>query len=79
MSIALFFILSLGGCEFSGKVDPNIECTNTCDEDSQTCYETCETECADAGGDTDEACDTDCKTVCDDEADSCTLSCTEAE
>ncbi|MDP2310185.1 MAG: hypothetical protein Q8P18_29475 [Pseudomonadota bacterium] len=75
MKIALFLILSLSACTFSGEIEPNIECTNTCADDKETCVETCETACADAGGDTDEACDTDCEVTCTDEYDTCTLEC----
>lgn len=79
MKFALFMMLSLGACTFTGTVDPNVECTGSCDEGKTECYDVCETECADAGGDTDEACDTDCKTECDETYDECTVTCTEEE
>lgn len=76
MKIALFLFLAFAGCKFSGELTPNIDCTNTCDDDQQTCYKTCDTDCVNADGDTDEACDTDCHLTCDDSAEECNLTCT---
>lgn len=73
---SLFF--ALAACTFSGEVTPNVECTQTCDEDQQDCWAVCETDCVNADGDLDEACDTDCHKVCDDDYDSCTVTCTGA-
>lgn len=76
MRYFLPLVLSLAACSFSGEVTPNLECTSSCDDDQQTCYQTCDTDCVNADGDLDQACDTDCHTVCDDDYDSCTISCT---
>ncbi len=70
----LILILSIFGCSFTGKVG-DVECTSTCDNDEDVCYEVCETECVDANGDKDEACDTDCRTECRADWDSCTFTC----
>lgn len=75
MKFALLILLAITGCKFSGEIETDLECTNTCDDDQATCHEECVTECADAGGDTDSACDTDCETVCDETHDECTLTC----
>ncbi len=76
MTAAILFLFSLGGCTFSGKVTPDLECTSVCEDDVQSCYDVCETECVNADGDLDEACDTDCHVECDDEYDTCTVTCT---
>lgn len=74
MNVAILFLLTLAGCSLSGKVG-SLECTSSCDDDEQTCFDVCETECVDAGGNIDEACDTDCHTECTSVWDSCTVSC----
>jgi hypothetical protein len=78
VKLVLLLALSPLGCSFSGEITPNIECTNTCDDEQETCHQVCETDCVNADGDLDEACDTDCRRVCDDDHDSCSLTCTEA-
>lgn len=75
MKIAILAFTVLAGCEFSGEVTPNLECTRTCDDDKDNCYQECETECVNAEDDGDTACDTDCRTVCEDDHDDCTVTC----
>jgi len=74
MKFAILFLLSLGGCALNAKVG-NLECTSTCDDDEQTCYDVCDTNCVNADGDMDEACDTDCHTECTSAWDNCTVTC----
>ena len=67
-------------CSFSGEIDPNIECTKSCEEQEEVCVTDCKQECVDAGGeDTDSACDEDCDTTCTEAYDECSFSCTEAD
>ena len=75
------FLLSalLGACTLSGSatIDPEVECTKTCETEETDCVTTCKQECVDAGGeDSDAACDTDCDTTCGEEYNTCTLRCT---
>ncbi len=79
MKYALLIILSLTACTFSGKIDADVECTGDCDTTQQECHESCETECANAGGDADSACDTDCVTTCDEAYEECTVTCSSTD
>jgi hypothetical protein len=72
-------LVGLGGCSFSGSVEPNFECTTSCDDEKVTCYDECETECSNPDNDSDESCDTDCTAVCDTTYDDCSVGCTAAE
>lgn len=76
-SLLLAFAL-LGGCTLSGSatIDPQVECTKTCETNQEECVTTCKKECVDAGGnDTDTACDEDCETTCTEEYDTCSVKC----
>jgi hypothetical protein len=61
------------------SVDPDVECTGSCDDEKQTCYEDCDTECVNADGDQDESCDTDCHDQCDSDAEECTVTCSSSD
>lgn len=68
------------GCSFKGEIDPNIECTQSCEEEEQVCVTDCKQACVDAGGgDADEVCDQDCDTTCSDSYESCSVGCTSAD
>ena len=71
---ALFAIAGMAGCNFKGSVDPNVDCTGSCDDDKSTCYDDCDQTCVSDEDET--ACVSDCDKTCDDNYDSCTVSCT---
>lgn len=75
----LLAVLALGACKFQGEIEPDIECTNTCEEEETKCHDECKTECVNADGDLDEVCDEDCKVVCDEDHETCTGKCTTAD
>ena len=71
----LFAFAGLAGCDFKagGSVDPEIDCTGSCEDDQSSCYDECDQTCIE--DDDEEACVSDCDQVCDDDYDSCTVSC----
>lgn len=72
--------LILGACTLTATVDPQLECTNTCESEQEDCVTVCKQECVDAGGeDSDSVCDEDCDTTCGEEYDTCTVRCTSTE
>lgn len=75
MTLSFLMLISMFGCSFSAKVG-DVECNSSCDNEQETCYNVCETDCVDAGGDPDEECDTDCRIECDERFDSCSFECT---
>ena len=70
-------LTAMVGCDFSGSVDPDVECSSSCEEDRDNCTQECEDTCIEDEDET--ACIEDCDTTCEEDYDDCTVSCDENE
>ncbi len=73
----LFALGGLVGCNFEGEIDPDLECSSSCEEDRDNCHQECEETCIEDEDET--ACVEDCDRECDDSYDNCSVSCSENE
>jgi hypothetical protein len=74
-ALLLLVPMSFIGCDFQGSIEPDIECTRSCDTERADCEQSCETECVDATGDGEAVCDEDCKADCDGRHTDCSFGC----
>ena len=74
-AIAIALLGLLSACNFHGEVDPDLECSTSCEDDQSSCKDDCEQTCI--SDDDEEACVSDCDQDCDNTYDDCTLSCGE--
>ena len=73
----LFAFAGMVGCDFHGEVDPDLECSSSCEEDQTNCKDECDETCI--SDEDEEACIEDCDQTCDETYDDCTVSCDENE
>ena len=73
----VFALAGLMACDFEGSVDPDIECSSSCEEERDNCSQECEDTCIEDEDET--ACIEDCDRTCEDSYDNCTVSCDENE
>ena len=73
----LFALAGMTACDFHGEVDPDIECSSSCEDDKDNCTQECEDTCIEDEDET--ACVEDCDTTCEQDYDDCTVSCDENE
>ena len=41
----LFAFAGMAACDFHGEVDPDIECSSSCEDDQSNCHDQCEQTC----------------------------------
>jgi hypothetical protein len=73
----LFAFAGVVACNFEGEIDPDLECTSSCEEERDNCSQECEDTCIEDDDET--ACIEDCDRTCEDSYDDCSVSCSENE